>query len=321
MPLSALILFVFAVLASGGMLAFAFRMRVRFDFPCLDFYFYFVITTVCYGLVNWIGPLFLLRFSQLAPELDLTPAIVVIVAAGLPLVLAKLFFLITLLYSILQRATPRSVRLSFMALSALVLLGGAFLVVNDLHRGSLDMTRPVLMIFGIVIFVAGFLAISHFLTQSPKLAEPRQQRSASLFGWSYLIGYLAYSLPFYLSYWMDEPKLMGVVPYCYYLMHFAPMFFLRDYCASQPSSPESESQAVADLDDVAARFGISARERSVLELVLQGKNNREIADHLFISPHTVRNHIYSIYGKMSVKNRVQLMAACEGTRFQRGETS
>jgi two-component system response regulator DegU len=41
-------------------------------------------------------------------------------------------------------------------------------------------------------------------------------------------------------------------------------------------------------------------------LILQGKSNREIEELLFISGHTVKNHIYDIYRKLDIKSRSQL---------------
>ena len=50
---------------------------------------------------------------------------------------------------------------------------------------------------------------------------------------------------------------------------------------------------------------LSDRELEVLRLVADGKANNEIAEMLFISPSTVRNHISSILMKLQVDNRVQ----------------
>ncbi len=55
------------------------------------------------------------------------------------------------------------------------------------------------------------------------------------------------------------------------------------------------------------KFKISKREQEVLELLLSGKSRREIEDLLFISEHTVKNHIYTIYKKLNIKNRTQLV--------------
>jgi DNA-binding CsgD family transcriptional regulator len=54
------------------------------------------------------------------------------------------------------------------------------------------------------------------------------------------------------------------------------------------------------------RFGISGRELEVVTCVLGGLANKEIADRLFISPKTVENHLYKIYQKLGINNRVQL---------------
>ena len=50
---------------------------------------------------------------------------------------------------------------------------------------------------------------------------------------------------------------------------------------------------------------LSPREIEVLRLLAQGLENNEIADHLSISPRTVRNHVSSILNKLGVTNRIQ----------------
>jgi DNA-binding NarL/FixJ family response regulator len=50
---------------------------------------------------------------------------------------------------------------------------------------------------------------------------------------------------------------------------------------------------------------LSAREREVLELVANGLTNREIAEVLFISPVTARNHVSRILTKLGLDNRTQ----------------
>ena len=52
---------------------------------------------------------------------------------------------------------------------------------------------------------------------------------------------------------------------------------------------------------------ISAREQEILNLIIRGKSNKEIEDTLFISLSTVKTHVYNIYKKMKVKNRVELL--------------
>ena len=57
----------------------------------------------------------------------------------------------------------------------------------------------------------------------------------------------------------------------------------------------------------AERFAdLTERELSVVRLVAQGMDNREIASTLFLSEGTVRNHISSILSKKALSNRTQI---------------
>jgi DNA-binding NarL/FixJ family response regulator len=53
---------------------------------------------------------------------------------------------------------------------------------------------------------------------------------------------------------------------------------------------------------------LSERELEVLKLLADGKANAEIARELFLSPHTVRNHISSILSKLQFANRTEATA-------------
>ena len=48
---------------------------------------------------------------------------------------------------------------------------------------------------------------------------------------------------------------------------------------------------------------LSERERQVLHLIAGGATNREIAERLFLSPHTVKDHTSTLYKKVKAKNR------------------
>ena len=50
---------------------------------------------------------------------------------------------------------------------------------------------------------------------------------------------------------------------------------------------------------------LTARGLEVLELIARGMDNPEIAQTLFLSQHTVKNHVSSILVKMQVENRIQ----------------
>ncbi len=57
-----------------------------------------------------------------------------------------------------------------------------------------------------------------------------------------------------------------------------------------------------------AAYGATARERDVCLEVLSGNPTADIARHLFISPHTVHDHLKALYGKVGVGSRGELVA-------------
>ena len=57
--------------------------------------------------------------------------------------------------------------------------------------------------------------------------------------------------------------------------------------------------------DARGKSLLTTREREVFELLVQDKTTKEIAETLFISEKTVRNHISNVMKKLNVKGRSQ----------------
>jgi len=51
---------------------------------------------------------------------------------------------------------------------------------------------------------------------------------------------------------------------------------------------------------------LSGREREIVVLVAQGFKNREMAERMFISEQTVKNHLHNIFDKLGVSDRLEL---------------
>jgi len=79
--------------------------------------------------------------------------------------------------------------------------------------------------------------------------------------------------------------------------------------AGPPLEPAATTESRPDEPDGTekpdwVRF-LSHREKEILKHLLEGFNNRQIAERLFITEQTVKNHLYTIYSKMDVSNRSQ----------------
>lgn len=80
---------------------------------------------------------------------------------------------------------------------------------------------------------------------------------------------------------------------------------LSDGSTAAFNPAEAEERGI---DAIVKEFGLSKREKEVLELVVRASSNKDIAAKLFISEHTVKNHLTNIFNKMSVSDRAQAIA-------------
>jgi diguanylate cyclase (GGDEF)-like protein/PAS domain S-box-containing protein len=88
-----------------------------------------------------------------------------------------------------------------------------------------------------------------------------------------------------------------------------------------PSTEINENKEILAkaLDSIKVLYSISTREMDVFELIVKGLSNKEISDKLFISEHTVKNHITKILQKLNVHDRLQAMAKVYQTCLEEGE--
>lgn len=62
-------------------------------------------------------------------------------------------------------------------------------------------------------------------------------------------------------------------------------------------------------------YGLSRRERDVLELMVSGMTKRDMAQRLSLSPHTIDQHVRRIYSKLDVHTRGHAVAKAVGERL------
>jgi DNA-binding CsgD family transcriptional regulator len=75
----------------------------------------------------------------------------------------------------------------------------------------------------------------------------------------------------------------------------------------KPGNISDELPLPAGIGDFYKKHDISPREADIIREICNGLSNQEIADKLFISLQTVKDHTSRIYSKTNVRNRMQLM--------------
>jgi LuxR family maltose regulon positive regulatory protein len=95
-----------------------------------------------------------------------------------------------------------------------------------------------------------------------------------------------------------------------------PMKHILQHAASREMAPEYARRVLAAFPhggakraaQPAAAEPLSERELEVLQHIAEGRTDREIADRLYLSLHTVKAHARNIYGKLGVNKRTQAVA-------------
>jgi DNA-binding NarL/FixJ family response regulator len=78
---------------------------------------------------------------------------------------------------------------------------------------------------------------------------------------------------------------------------------IRQFVANdEPPLPPPPAASVRERE----RSPLSQREREIVALVAQGFKNKEMAEKMFISEQTVKNHLHNIFDKLGVSDRLEL---------------
>ncbi|MCK5700049.1 MAG: response regulator transcription factor, partial [Cyclobacteriaceae bacterium] len=106
----------------------------------------------------------------------------------------------------------------------------------------------------------------------------------------------------FISPWVLAPAIL-----LYFASNFLPLFYLRNTAdlIFMPIYAEHKSEEKMEL--IFKKHQISKREKEIVQHICEGKTNQQIADELFISLQTVKDHTHRIYTKIGIKSRMQLV--------------
>ena len=102
-----------------------------------------------------------------------------------------------------------------------------------------------------------------------------------------------------------------LVAFCAFLILFGfnimPYLWAKKYYSKYLDLEQVIPLREINFEKIFKTYKISKREQDICKLILEGKNNKEIEDKLFISYNTVKNHVYNIFQKVGVSNRTQFI--------------
>ena len=180
----------------------------------------------------------------------------------------------------------------FLAYSALA-WSAWFLAANSLFQ-------VVLAVFELLVLGGAAAAALKVLLEARGIPAGNRRGALTFFA-LYHLGLLAMLVPMLMAGWLHRGVLTGsqqlVMSGFLLVFNLFPMIWLH-WFAPRKDTPR---------DGRFEQLGITPRERDVIALMRQGKTNREIAEALFISEATVKDHNNNLFRKCGVRNRVELV--------------
>ena len=225
-----------------------------------------------------------------------------------------LFALVGMIWGLRERPLPKGVKIGFV--SATVLLSLSYTLFGVLYpRGF-----PVRWLFRgqRVVFMLGVylsLGLLFFLFVSArKSGKTPSSHAVQAFAVFYLAAYMVFLLSYRLP--LDVQFVPNVVTLLAFNVY--PFFWFKRWFFPSLSEEEGREPDALALDRLCRDAGLTPRECELANLILKGQSNAEIAKALFLSPHTVKNHITNLFYKAGVKNRMQLLQRFRSARARLG---
>ena len=104
-----------------------------------------------------------------------------------------------------------------------------------------------------------------------------------------------------------NPWILALVILVYFGSNFIPLFYLRINSDNIFKPVKAENASEVKLEFIFKKYRITRREREIVNQICSGKSNQQIADELFISLQTVKDHTHRIYRKIGINSRMQLV--------------
>jgi DNA-binding CsgD family transcriptional regulator len=308
--------FLFCLAIAVGSLLMARQLTATYDKELHRHYFYYLIAFYAFAFYGLWGPIVA---RALLSSLEAQAAVVQAVSGflsvlGVPFLFLSWLMLLTTACSLFEKKA----RTGWLALHAAVFV--ALLVCSwallawtatpsDFLAASVPYLGAGVLIVLELVYFAAFLVLA--IRFGKRVGAERREvalRFALLLFAAFCIRTLLGGLVL-----VDE-RLGSLSLLAYFGSNLLPVLYLRAVSDKAFEPVKAELASAAGMEAVFERYGITKRERQIVQHVCLGKTNKQIADELFISLQTVKDHTHRIYSKMGINSRMKLVQIMNSAR-------
>jgi DNA-binding CsgD family transcriptional regulator len=290
------------------------RLMRKYPLRYLSSYFYFLIFSYIFGVYSIIGSQsinYYLSFQTMEAD-TIISASSILIALGIPFLILSWYMLFRLAKELFREQLNWIFLVAYFAFSMLFFMAFILLNLNIFPAGEIEFMMKQTLIprtFSLLSLLIFGYVTGYIFLKARKLNDVHQRKAYRLFAAGYVVYMILTSTLLNLT---DIWKWFGLMFIFIYMgFHLVPALFMTNYLNLHYVANVEKTSFGDRLDRFAKKFSISKREKEIAELICKGMTNQQISDSLFISLQTVKDHVYRIFIKTGVKNRIQLINLIE----------
>jgi len=232
---------------------------------------------------------------------------VLVPVLGVPFLLVSWAMLVNMAGSMFGKAIKPAWHSVHGVVFALLLLG-AWTAVGRMQAGSaspldvLGVIEAAAMIGIELVYFAAFLVL---VWRFRLVVEGDKRRVLLVFAALLCGAFVARSLLAALV--LVDIRLGVVALVAFHGANLPALLYLRANADRVFAPVKAEHATKQGVEHVLDHYGVTKRERQIVQKICLGKTNKQIAEELFISLQTVKDHTHRIYSKIGVNSRMQLV--------------
>jgi DNA-binding CsgD family transcriptional regulator len=304
-----IIVFVFCLAITGACILIGHQFISTYNTTFHRNYFYYLMSFYAFALYAVWGHILL---RTLLTGITTRSEIVESVAnfasiLGLPFLFISWVMLVNMAYSLFGKSAGKAWITYHMGLIVL-LIAGVWLGYDLLSDRGLIESASVRYIQIAYISIFGLINYSVFMALVRRFSNTNEIRGrfrillfAILMVGAFLIQTCAVVFAF-SGVWQ-----LAAVILMFFASNFFPLYYLRANADFIFQPVRAHNSSEESINKIAKKFKITRREQEIVTQICLGKSNQEIADTLFISLQTVKDHTHRIYSKIGIRSRMQLV--------------
>ncbi len=294
-----------------------YQLQKRFKLGYLSAYLYFQIFINVFGLYGLMGQGLVKKIlqQQASPFRTVETIGHFFSLLGIPFLILAWYMFIRLCREIVEKKLSRTFNLVYFLALIITFLayGGVIALFNlsDFGDESFTLFSTVISFLyvglQVLILIIGLSQLFLHFRKFPDVIKQRAIRTfallnISVFGLTIILFLLA----------RQSSALAALYLLVFFSASLAPILYWKAYLKKHYIAPVLQAVDARTMKGFFEEYSISKREEEVIQQLCEGKTNKEISETLFISLQTVKDHIYRIYQKTDVNNRVQLINLIQG---------